>query len=318
MNLDIMTVDAQTRTKEKHMQRTGKFAAVVAALLFLLPTLGIAQGGITLEQVHGLWLLNGSEYVLCTGSNIIYKLRLTNNSGHSITGLTLGFRIYSPDGAEWGIVHAQWARDPALWFDLFNGVNMFGADGVGADTVAFYGSRMSGPGIPAGFDSVLFIIAAGPISNSQANRTLCLDSSWFPPGGSWLWSPTYVPSWDGPHCYRLMPCPCGDDDSDGVYTGCDNCPDIYNPNQKDSDWDGVGDACDPDCCQVMGDANHDGIGPGIDDLIYVVDYMFAGGPPAPCFQEVDIDGDGQGPNIADLVWLVAYMFGAGGPPVPCP
>jgi len=25
---------------------------------------------------------------------------------------------------------------------------------------------------------------------------------------------------------------------------CDNCPDVFNPDQRDSDGDGKGDACD--------------------------------------------------------------------------
>ena len=36
-----------------------------------------------------------------------------------------------------------------------------------------------------------------------------------------------------------------DSDSDGVGTECDNCPDDFNPGQEDADADGVGDACDP-------------------------------------------------------------------------
>jgi hypothetical protein len=34
-----------------------------------------------------------------------------------------------------------------------------------------------------------------------------------------------------------------DRDSDGWADGCDNCPDTPNPNQEDTDGDGVGDAC---------------------------------------------------------------------------
>lgn len=30
-------------------------------------------------------------------------------------------------------------------------------------------------------------------------------------------------------------------DSLGVGTACDNCPDLYNPNQNDFDGDGIGD-----------------------------------------------------------------------------
>ncbi len=40
-----------------------------------------------------------------------------------------------------------------------------------------------------------------------------------------------------------------DRDHDGVCCDVDNCPDVYNPDQKDSDHDGVGDACDP--CTII-------------------------------------------------------------------
>jgi hypothetical protein len=35
-----------------------------------------------------------------------------------------------------------------------------------------------------------------------------------------------------------------DTDGDGLEDDADNCPDVYNPNQADSDGDLVGDACD--------------------------------------------------------------------------
>ena len=37
---------------------------------------------------------------------------------------------------------------------------------------------------------------------------------------------------------------CDDPDQDGVVAGFDNCPDIPNPDQRDADSDGAGDACD--------------------------------------------------------------------------
>ena len=37
-----------------------------------------------------------------------------------------------------------------------------------------------------------------------------------------------------------------DTDSDGVGNACDNCVEEANPNQEDSDGNGVGDACEGD------------------------------------------------------------------------
>ncbi len=55
----------------------------------------------------------------------------------------------------------------------------------------------------------------------------------------------------------------------------------------------------------------------IADLVYLVDYMFTGGPEPPIMCQADMNADGA-IDIADLVYLVDYMFQGGPPPVePC-
>ena len=60
----------------------------------------------------------------------------------------------------------------------------------------------------------------------------------------------------------------------------------------------------------------------ISDLVYMVDYMFTGGPEPPCWPEANINANGpddqSGIDISDLVYLVDYMFNSGPPPVECP
>ena len=114
--------------------------------------------------------------------------------------------------------------------------------------------------------------------------------------------------------------PTNDVDNDGICGLDDNCPTVYNPGQEDDDQDGQGNVCETieECVGIRG--NVDGIiGDVVDisDLVYLVDYMFNGGPPPPSMEEADLDASGQ-VDIADLVYLVDYMFNGGPPPLPCP
>ncbi len=108
----------------------------------------------------------------------------------------------------------------------------------------------------------------------------------------------------------------GDSDDDGVADIYDNCPDVPNPNQADSNSDGVGDAC---CCvAIRGNIDNDPTDTiDIADLVYLADYMFSNGPQPLCPEESNIDGLGN-LDISDLVFLVDYMFNNGPPPTACP
>jgi hypothetical protein len=77
-----------------------------------------------------------------------------------------------------------------------------------------------------------------------------------------------------------------------------------------------------DCCipPVRGDVNYDWAELiDISDLLYLIDYMFRGGPLPACHEEADINADGaELIDIADLVYLIDYMFRGGPAPPACP
>ena len=52
---------------------------------------------------------------------------------------------------------------------------------------------------------------------------------------------------------------CVDSDGDGICDEVDNCPAVANPDQKDSNGNGIGDACEPAIayCDVNGDTKVD-------------------------------------------------------------
>ncbi len=51
----------------------------------------------------------------------------------------------------------------------------------------------------------------------------------------------------------------------------------------------------------------------IDDAVYLISYIFSGGPPPDPYQSGDADCSG-GVDIDDVVWLIAYIFSGGNAP----
>ncbi|PQJ81782.1 thrombospondin type 3 repeat-containing protein [Polaribacter glomeratus] len=75
-----------------------------------------------------------------------------------------------------------------------------------------------------------------------------------------------------------------DSDGDGIPDECDNCPEKYNPNQEDSNNDGIGDVC----CEGKEDRDKDGIPDDCDNC-----------PTRYNPDQKDTDGDGKG-DLCDL------------------
>lgn len=68
----------------------------------------------------------------------------------------------------------------------------------------------------------------------------------------------------------------------------------------------------PDCCIKPGDANHDGK-VNVGEAVYIVNYVFKGGPAPQCKHEGDANADGK-VNVGDAVYIINFVFKGGATP----
>ncbi len=65
---------------------------------------------------------------------------------------------------------------------------------------------------------------------------------------------------------------------------------------------------------ICGDANNNEMGPDVQDLTFMVNYVFKSGPPPPVPEAADVDGT-PGIYVSDLTLMVNYIFKGGPPPI---
>ena len=152
-----------------------------------------------------VWLEADNGDAIYCGQPVTWSIYLANNSGEAVTGFQHGFKIYSPNGAEWQPPTWTW---PDTLEDIFDFVSAggFSVDGTGADTIFCSGISGMQPGVPNGYDDVILRIET-MVDASYQGDTLCIDSTFYQPNGAWLWSNDagdFVPDWAGPYCFELM------------------------------------------------------------------------------------------------------------------
>ena len=162
-------------------------------------------GIISLDSVDG----EISPGVITTGSSITFYLRVTNNTGNSFRDISNGFRVYSTDGAQWGTTSFDTTGTlDTSHFNLGIFTKEYNVNGLGADTVGVLGSGLMPPGMPDGFDDIAFTITIGPISSAYVGKTICLDTCFYGPAGSWKWQVDglshFSPDWASSVCYTIQ------------------------------------------------------------------------------------------------------------------
>ena len=100
-----------------------------------------------------------------------------------------------------------------------------------------------------------------------------------------------------------------DADNDGVFDDSDNCVNGYNPNQIDTDADGMGDVCDA-CNNLIwtgGDVNGD-LDISLIDILMLVDIILGDSNSQCGYEAGNVNGDGV-VNILDVIRLVQQVIG---------
>lgn len=175
----------------------------ITSLLLFAACGAFAQGSVTIDHIEGL----ADSGIIMSSQPIVFHMRFTNDSGRAMAGSANGFRIYSPDGAKWAPVTADTTGAiTSAMYDLGVFINTFGITGSGMDTICIGGATLKGTGIPAGFDEIVMKINTR-VDKVYDGKTLCIDTSWYPPMGRWMWSMTteqpILPAWNGPYCFSV-------------------------------------------------------------------------------------------------------------------
>ena len=171
---------------------TRVIACLGLALLLAAADVAAQQGIISLDNVSNLI---GTDQVKAA-ENIRFVLRFNNNTGRKVD-ISNGFRVWSPDGAVWDSTTLDTIGEVIAGeskFGLFFNIAFFliedNCDGIGTDTVAVLGAGIPSQAarqLPVGYNDTALAITAWSDDLRSVGKTICIDTCFFQPGGTWKW-----------------------------------------------------------------------------------------------------------------------------------
>ena len=264
---------------------------VIAMCSAVLAQTEITLVGIT-NVTHDSVLAGGQSHVI----SLRYDLSGAPTDRNYLTAN--GWKIYSPDGADWLYVQGEalpvfssldWDHIYVSHFDKSGGSGSFGLPLVngggntsGNDTVGVLLAGINsdpGGGLPGGFVDMVFNIEISS-RREDAGLHICIDTCRQVPGGSWEWAQAdglIEPDWSGAVCWVV--------------------------------------SC---CAGHVGDVN--GVGgddPTIADISTLIDFLFISGDTPDCLDEADVNLSGTLVNppldwsdvtVSDASVLIDHLF----------
>lgn len=174
----------------------------ILGVLVLVAASVIAQDRVTVS-FSNTWQNGATTYLMPGNTTITFT---TSIFTAPVKGGTNGFRIWIPEGGAFGPVSGSFPAQPGWDGGCF--ANHLSCDGIGADTVGFGGFAIVGSGLPVGTN--VYYTASLNVPADLAEKHLCIDTAFYPPGGVWLWSTDggdVVPDWyDQPYCLTIYGC----------------------------------------------------------------------------------------------------------------
>lgn len=177
------------------MKRTSLLIAFLCALLVGFGAdQALAQNGIVqLDHVNGL--VSGTT--VANSTPLRFVIRLNNDSGKKCD-VAMGWRLTSPDGAVWdsttmdscGPFNLDGESILLLRFNQVAAFTRFSTEGQPPDTVGFLGAgspTSASRQLPIGYNDTAFAVVAWVSNDANAGKHICIDSSWWEPGGVWKW-----------------------------------------------------------------------------------------------------------------------------------
>ncbi len=197
-----------------------------------------------------------------------------------IMSLSNGFAFSTEGEASFTFVNIIPFPEHGSWFNLFG--LMF--TNYLPDWILVGGAAMPGGGVPVFTERDYFTLV---LDIGSGEGQICIDSAFVGVAGVWKWNNMTCGQGGAPDRPLFLAA----DSSDSQHPICIT---VYKP------W-------------ICGDADASGA-VDIDDVVYLINYIFAGGPAPVPLASGDADCAG-GIDIDDVVYLINYIFAGG--PAPC-